>query len=408
MTLPELKDALNAAVKQPHDGIQLVSATHRAPFPCKGFPKGELLCAQQNGTSVWLYSASKLLAAIEKQETRFLTKVNAPIASRPNPVENVNPDSEPDGPVDTSFPFGHSVLEPLRESISKALANQMDASLTKLAGIPVFVKPELPPCTINMRGDVPEAHIETDSMETANALVECANANNGNITYEMLLEYYKKTLEHKPRFVGLDLSHDFTPNIPWRDTGVLHAKRKQIVADVAKELQDERDPVELCKNKFQNIEHFQGTPQWPESDDCTGEGGPAPRRLADGGEIVAPKDYIVGAHSHCDLFSYPRQIPATTVAHDIGATTGTCAACGRPVHSITLLGHTAWVHDSVADFRRCGSAGIPRERLPVQEPANPVETSNPNNRPTTPATTEQLPCGCTVTAGQRCPFHNAP
>ena len=119
------------------------------------------------------------------------------------------------------------------------------------------MKPELPPLSIFMRGGGPNAHIETDSLETANALVTCANENDGAITYEMLVDFYNKIrLENgnpRKRVIGFDLSSaDFT-NWPLRDTGALHEKRKQIVADVTAELKAEKQPP-FFQCKTQRIE----------------------------------------------------------------------------------------------------------------------------------------------------------
>ncbi len=207
--------------------------------------------------------------------------------------ETTNPDSEPDGPVDTSFPFGHnnvygkSVIDPLRESITNALAKQTDARVASLlAGIPVHVRPELPPLSIFMRGGGPNAHIETDSMETANALVTCANKNGGQVTYQMLVDLYKKTLEHRPRFVGLDLSNDFNP---LRQTPSLQEKRTAIVAEVRDELLADIGDV---------ISQALATPESQQkqatlSDDAR----ESMRRNFDraaGGEIKPGKPYLVG------------------------------------------------------------------------------------------------------------------
>jgi hypothetical protein len=140
------------------------------------------------------------------------------------------------------------------------------------------------PCTRTedqLRGKVPTEHIVADSYETVNQAVAAANSSVGNITCDMLLDLYKKTLEHKPRFVGVDLASKTFFQY------------------------DELNPVELCKPKYENITAFRGTPKlptgdgellkypnaetgrfqtkepnesncWKDNDDPTGEG-PAPR-----------------------------------------------------------------------------------------------------------------------------------
>ena len=105
-------------------------------------------------------------------------------------------------------------------------------------------------------------------------------------SHEMLVEYNKIRLENgnpRKRVIGFDLSSaDFT-NWPLRDTGALHEKRKQIVADVTAELKAENS------RRFSSAKPNESN-CWKDSHDSTGEG-PAPRRLADG-EIVAPKDSL--------------------------------------------------------------------------------------------------------------------
>lgn len=67
MTIPELMAALKA---QPF--IQLASKDHHAPFPRKGWPKGELLCHNSEGGSVWMYKSDALLKALEKNGVKVV------------------------------------------------------------------------------------------------------------------------------------------------------------------------------------------------------------------------------------------------------------------------------------------------------------------------------------------------
>lgn len=71
MKVTELRACLQDAIDHPErgGGIQLVNSTQRAPFPKKGWPRGELLCTSRVSTglqSVWLYDAKKLLDALNK------------------------------------------------------------------------------------------------------------------------------------------------------------------------------------------------------------------------------------------------------------------------------------------------------------------------------------------------------
>lgn len=65
MTIAELKQSCEQGVATT-GLVQLVSPNRSAPFPRKGWPKGELLCINSEGKSVWLYKADALLAAMKK------------------------------------------------------------------------------------------------------------------------------------------------------------------------------------------------------------------------------------------------------------------------------------------------------------------------------------------------------
>lgn len=46
--------------------VTLVSPDLRRPLPAKGFPRPTLLCQNSMGTSVWMYDAERLRAAVIK------------------------------------------------------------------------------------------------------------------------------------------------------------------------------------------------------------------------------------------------------------------------------------------------------------------------------------------------------
>ena len=94
MTYAELKATILFA--EQNDGyLQLLSATERAPFQGKDWPAAELLNINEFKQSLWRYNAKALRLALERAERAAGTT-----------VETSNLDSEPTGPVDTSFPYG--------------------------------------------------------------------------------------------------------------------------------------------------------------------------------------------------------------------------------------------------------------------------------------------------------------
>ncbi len=67
MKIDELKLACVHAVAN-QGSLALVSQDRSAPFPKKGWPKGELLCVNEAMQSVWRYDAQALLDALERHK----------------------------------------------------------------------------------------------------------------------------------------------------------------------------------------------------------------------------------------------------------------------------------------------------------------------------------------------------
>lgn len=67
MTTEELFKAVTYAAAN-NSTLALVSQDRNAPFPKKGWPKGELLCVNEAMQSIWRYDAHALLAALERHK----------------------------------------------------------------------------------------------------------------------------------------------------------------------------------------------------------------------------------------------------------------------------------------------------------------------------------------------------